>query len=528
MITPAKHPLTRDPIYRSCQMAKVAKAAIKIPLKTLVGLLGKRPKDSDVQQVMAKAGKVTFKSDFIIAKDAGFDFSVDQPANAKGNEPKVLSGIFLFRDGQDKHCGYPDLPKGFIFGTRAELLASAPKPESSWKMGKGKVPIDTEGVGADHWELDGIHLSADYYKDGGVGHYYVKRADEEAGAEDFSTHPLHFETKPADAPPDAELVGMALLVAWGADRFGLPAKHASSELGKQLVARKISPRTFLVKACESTLTSLDFVPALTDFLYEYLHHVIDDEGVRDKGEAQIAKLLCYPRKERRNYTDDFVGTFKGAVDNPFYVPDSWEAVDRIAPVIDARLADFKATGYVKAPDLKLYEKAAKARDKVKVTATKKELAKATVDAALAEDLVALIGKSLTDKHVKEVLTRAGLPIGKKIDEQANPALGISYMGTKFDIAGKRQMGVDGVTFYANKQKSYIRGLHTEVQFIGYPGPLPRGLAFGDNRAAVTKKLGKPKGSSDDNDRWEVGTVRMICSFARDKLIELHYTQLKSY
>jgi len=511
-------------------MPKVAKAAIKVPLKTLVGLLGKRPKDPEVQAAMAKLGQVTFKSDFIIAKDAGFDFSVDQPANAKGNEPKVLTGIFLFRDGQDRHRGFTDLPKGLTFATsRAELLAKAPPPESSWKMGKGKVPVDTDGVGSDHWELDGLHISASYYKDGGVGHYYVKSAGGESGAEDLSTYPLHFETNPADAPPDAKLVGMALLVAWAADRFGLPEKHAKTELGKQLVARKISPRTFLVKACESTLTSLDFVPSLGDFLSEYNHHVIDDEGVRDKAEAQIAKLLKYARKDRRNYTDDFLGTFKDAVENPFYVPDSWDAVDRIAPVIDARLADFKATGYLKVPDLKLYEKAAKARDKVKVTPMKKELAKASVDATLADDLVALIGKPLTDKHVKEVLTRAGLPIGKRIDEQANPAIGVSYMGTKFDIAGKRQLGFDAVTFYANKQKSYIRGLHAEVQFVGYPGPLPRGLAFGDTRDAVVKKLGKPTKSSDDTDYyWGSKTLRMNCEYVKGKLVEIYFAQPKDY
>ena len=42
----------------------------------------------------------------------------------------------------------------------------------------------------------------------------------------------------------------------------------------------------------------------------------------------------------------------------------------------------------------------------------------TVDAKLTEDLMALVGHALTEPAVKAVLTRATLPIGKKIDEQA--------------------------------------------------------------------------------------------------------------
>jgi len=510
-------------------MPKPVKAALKIPLKTLVGLLGKKPKDPAVQAAMAKAGKVKFDSDFIIAKEGGFDFSVDQPETAKGNEPKVLTGIFLFRDGQDGHRGFADLPKGFTFATRAELLAKLPKPASSWKIGKGNVPVDTEGVDHDTWVVDGMRIDANYYKDGGVGHFFVTSDSEEDNARDFSTHPLHFETKPADAPPDAERVGMALLVAWAAVRHGLPDKHAKTELGKQLVARTISPRTFLDKACGGSLSSLDFARELGDFLYEYLHHVIDDEGARKKADTQIAKLLGLEDQDDRTYTKDFLATFADAVENPFYVPDSWDAVDRIAPVIDARLADFKATGFVKAPKLELYEKAAKQRDKLSITPTKKELAKASVDDKLADDLVALIGKPLTDKQVKAVLTRAGLPIGKRIDEQANPALGVSYMGAKFEIGGKRQLGVDDVTFYANKQTSYIRGIGAEVEFKQYPGSLYKGLTFGDSRASVAKKLGAPKSKSDDYDFWQLSkNLRMRCRYARDKLVQVGFGQPADY
>ncbi len=500
-----------------------AKAAIPVKYSTLVGLLGKQVDDPAVTAMIAKAGKVTVKSDFIIAKEAGFDFSLDRPPGAK---KKVLSTLFLFPDGKDGHRGYADLPAGFAFTTRTDLLGKLPAPAVSWKLGKGKVPASTKDVIWDQWTVDGYDVSANYRGGAEVRHITVSAPEEATGGQDLSTHPLHFETKPPDAPPDAELVGMALLVAWAADRFGLPAKHASTELGKQLVARQITPRAFLVKACGKTLSSLDFKPELGDFLYEYLHHIVDDEGARAKADKQIAKLLHIDDPERRAYTDDFVATFAGAVENPFYVPDSWEALDRLAPVIDARLADFKATGYAAPPDLEIYKKAATLRDKQKVTPARAQLAAATADDALADDLVALIGRSLKEPAVKAVITRAGMPVGKRIDQQANPALGVAYMGTNMQIDGKKQLGVDAVWFYAAKQKSYIRGIGAEVEFAGYPGKLPRGLALGDSRAAVAKKLGKPTNTYDDSDYWEDKRLRLGCDFSKGKLVELRIGRLR--
>jgi hypothetical protein len=94
-----------------------------VPYATLVGLLGKKVKDDAVQAVIAKAGKVSVKSDFIVAKGAAFDFALDK---------KVLSTLFL-------NPGYPDLPRGFSFTTRDALLGALPAPGKTWKLGKGKV-----------------------------------------------------------------------------------------------------------------------------------------------------------------------------------------------------------------------------------------------------------------------------------------------------------------------------------------------------------------------------------------------------
>lgn len=484
----------------------------------LVALLGKQTDDPAVAKLLAKTAH-TIKSDFIIGKDAGFDFSLDRPEGAK---KKVLSALFLHAAGPKQKPYSGHLPKGAMFGTRDQVLAALGAPHTTWKIGKGKVPVTTRDVDHDTWIVDGHDLSANYRRDMTVGHFLVSPVRSATGS-DLSTNPLHFETRPVDAPPQAELLGMALLVAWAADRHGLPPKHAGSKAGTQLLAREISPRTFLVQACAKKLSTLDFVPELHEFLYEYMHHVRDDEGARDKVNPKIAKLLGLEDPQRRAYTDDFVATFAGVLDSAFHVPDSWAAVDRLAPVIDARLADFTATGFLKAPDVKLYEKAASARDKQKVTA---ERATTTVTAAAADDtladaLVGLIGRSLKDPEVKAVITRAGMPIGKKIDQQANPALGVAYMGTNMQIDGKKQLGVDGVYFFAAKQKSYIRGIGAEVEFAGYPAKLPHGLAFGDARAAVAKKLGKPESTYEHNDFWTTREgYRLRCEFAKGKLVEL--------
>lgn len=146
-----------------------------------------------------------------------------------------------------------------------------------------------------------------------------------------------------------------------------------------------------------------------------------------------------------------------------------------------------------------------------------------VEAGLATELVELLGRPLSDDAVKAVLGRAGLPVGTKIDKQANPALGVSYLGTKFPIDGKATLGIDEVCFYAAKQTAYIRGLGAEVELAGYPGALPHGLVLGSSRAAVATQLGPPETASDDYDHWQLAKDRVIaCEFARGKLVMVRF------
>ncbi len=309
-------------------------------------------------------------------------------------------------------------------------------------------------------------------------------------------------------------MGMALLVAWAAHAVGLPAKHAKSALGKQLLARTITPRAFFTQACGTELSTSDVHATLKPFLYGYTHRLFLGD---DFGSAKpIQKLLRLHRADERAFSDDYLGTFKKALKSPYLVPDSWQALARLAPVLDARWADYRKTKFKKAPDLALYENAATLRDAQKLAVSTARVVTAQVDPGLGDALIASVGQRI--KAVKTTLEAAGLPLGKKVDEQGNAALGVSYMGVKT----KGQMTVDSVTFYANKYTRHIRGAGAELQFKAWPGALPKvfkGIALGDSRDAVRAALGKPTQSPGDFDWFTVRPNRRITAcFGRGKLV----------
>lgn len=484
-------------------------------LKTLLSLLGKEVKDPAVQAVLERAGKVKVTSSHVVAKQADFEFALSLP---EGKKKKVLSTLFV---GQTS-----ELPAGFERGlTREAQLARLPAPKLSWQIGKGAVPVETTDVDHDTWDIDGFEVSADY-REGKVRAITVSLSEDALGGGSLHTNPLHFATKPHDAIEDATLTAMALLVAWAIEKHGLPAKH-DNPVGKLFAKRGITPRRFLIDACGRAPTTLDVAPSLATFLSTYtdnIHH--DHEGGRASTVAAIKQLLGLSTDDACSYSDDYLGTFEGVLESPFHVPDAWAAVDRIAPIIDARETDYAKTKFLTSPDVALYEQAARARDRVAVEPERKAAAaKVAID---GEALVGLIDMSLKDKAVKETLTRLGLPIGKRIDEQANPALGVSYMGTNFEIAGKKALGIENVQFYADGQESYIRGLGAKVKFAGFTGTLPDGVVLGMARADVVAKLGAPKETGDDYDLWQRKGRRIIARYADGKLSRLSFGRPVAY
>ena len=317
-----------------------------------------------------------------------------------------------------------------------------------------------------------------------------------------------------------------MLVAWAAARGALAKKHAKA--AAPLVARQITGREFLVKTLKSKLSDTDLDKPVADFLYGYTHRLFLDDS--DRNHKAIAKTLGLEGEDEIAFSDDYLAAFKKVVKNPYLVPDSWAAYDRLAPILDARYADYRATKFVKPPPKGLYEKAVKARDAVKIEAMKVQAQKIEVDAGFTEQLLSIVGRPLGDKDVKDILTVAGLPIGKRTDEQALPSLGVSYMGSKFE---KKQLEVDDVCFYAKGVSSFIRGIGSKVVFAAYPGPLPNGITWGDDRATVKKKVGgKPSRDSagDEYLEWEEKKTKRYWQykFERKKLAWIRYSMPRDF
>ena len=138
---------------------------------------------------------------------------------------------------------------------------------------------------------------------------------------------------------------------------------------------------------------------------------------------------------------------------------------------------------------------------------------------VTEKLLALVGKSLTDKTVKSTLTQVGLPIAKRAEQQALPSLGVAYNVKKLGAPPKPS--VTHLSFYRKGVKSYVAGLNAETVFGGYPNALPRGLTFADDRVTVLGKLGKPAKEYDGGDMWPLTVdgvaLELNVWFARSKV-----------
>jgi hypothetical protein len=335
---------------------------------------------------------------------------------------------------------------------------------------------------------------------------------------DLRTNPLHFETWPVDAPENAEMVAPGMLVAWTASRVGLSPALQAHPLYPELVARTITGPQFLARAMDGTFTS-DHVAQNDDalaFLNKYTKRMfLLGSEARKPTSTILREILRLHRDDERAFADDYLGTFRNAVPTAFHVPDSWAAFDRFAHVLDARWKDFLATKMKAEPDLDLYRQAAVARDAIAITPARKATAPVKLDPRLTDDMLGLLGKPLTDKEVKATLKRVGLPIGRIIDEQALQTLGLSYMGSKFALDGKRVLGVADVGFWAEGQEAHIRGLGARIAFAGYPNPLPHGLAWGMPRAEVTALLGPPTRTDPEIDRWTHATYVELCWFDSD-------------
>ncbi len=484
----------------------------------LQALLGKAEDDPAVTELLERVGKVSWQkpSDgarYVLGKDAGFDLLFE---SAKQRQPRMLKCLFISEFGNNGNVC--ELPHQLAFGQRADLLKKLSSPALTWLVGEGEVPVNTPDPSHDEWYLDGLKFIVTYDDEEVKGIQVV--IDDRNPNEALTDHTFHFLAKPADAPEHALHMPMALLASWAVVRLGPAGRTQVSALTAVLLQRGITPGQYLREVCDGVLRASDIHADLMPFLWVYLRMgYVKEREIASKQRLVLAKLLCVDKDRTGiSYSDDYVGTFAKAVSNTYYVPDTWDAWDRLAPILDARWADFQATRFKSEPALAGYEAAAQLRDRVRLEDAKAQLAAVALDADLAEQMVALLGVPLKDKPLQALFTRIALPIGKKIDEQANPAIGLSYMGSKTTVDGKSQLVVTSVDFFADGQRSYIRGLNVEVVFQAFAPALPAGLHWGDSKEICTQKLGKAD-YADDDLRWVNGNSPCIrCRFHKGKLV----------
>ena len=129
---------------------------------------------------------------------------------------------------------------------------------------------------------------------------------------------------PADLPADAAATHTGMFLAW-AVLNGLVSDDLLEnrpELLLRLANRDITPGRFFLSACDGKFTDEDLSDEGNDFAAAYFDF---DEG---------------------DYLADYESTLgAGLPDHPaalYYVADAWTSFDRLQPVLDARLAHWRA------------------------------------------------------------------------------------------------------------------------------------------------------------------------------------------
>jgi hypothetical protein len=338
-----------------------------------------------------------------------------------------------------------------------------------------------------------------------------------------SRHPPHaFGARPKDVSEeragDAVEILPAMFTAWVVLRVGAGERHRESPQLAALRAKKTTPLVFFREACGAKLWTDDVAPSVGEFAYGYAHRVLP------LGEAwKRARPGDSP-----HYVADAVRVFRDATPSPYQVPDSWDAFERLAPWLDARLADWKKGRFQQPPPARLYEDAEVAFAARKVPIEPPKLPEPSPVPATGGDLTgrmtALLGAPSFDIEVKALMKEFRLADG--YGKGAAPAHGFEIrFGSPPDwylspeqaasLKAKRGKVLTGIHFYADDQTSSVGG--KPVTFSGYASPLPFGLSFEDTQAAAVAKLGASVRSDDEEARWNFEDRRcaLIVHFGGD-------------
>lgn len=129
---------------------------------------------------------------------------------------------------------------------------------------------------------------------------------------------------PPDLPPECGGTHIGIFLAWAIlnDLEGDLHREDSHEELRLVRERRITGRDFLFRACDGKFW---------------------DEDLNDEGNAFAGWYYSGEGGGYGPYLADYESTLAGGLPSLYHVEDRWEIYDRIAPVIDRRYADWKAS-----------------------------------------------------------------------------------------------------------------------------------------------------------------------------------------
>ena len=124
---------------------------------------------------------------------------------------------------------------------------------------------------------------------------------------------------PKDLPGEAGATHTGMFLAW-AFLCGLAGEIHTEETPEALAAlrdRLVTPGTFFLQQCDGKFT---------------------DEDLNDEGNEFAA---VYFEFENGQYLRDYDEVLSDELETMYHVPDTWSSFDKLAPVLDQRLADWR-------------------------------------------------------------------------------------------------------------------------------------------------------------------------------------------
>jgi hypothetical protein len=479
----------------------------------------RRPTDLSLDAMVALLGQpvsaladcaelpaLTRKGDYLIAPRAGFDVLT----RGRGRSATIEEVRF--------HAGGAYQPHGLALGHRDQLLA-VHVPRSTWDRSAYLVRVDRQDPAVDvvacggafarvrytDRKISSITLVAEYLGDVRIG----------------TSNPLAAVPRPADAAPAGVDLPLALLHAWTQRRAGAGRSEGSPL--HQLCGAVEPPTRTRHALLWRTLPGRTVPVELREFLYVYTDGAYDPEGRRAGCDAEIARLLGgSPPAGRFSFATDYAAAFVH-LGNLWRVADDEASVQHLAGLLEARLADYQETRFLRPPaSCARYGGVLKAEPDQ--AAPTRPTSSGADERARARDrseaLCRCVGTPVASADTKAVLRDAGLIHARA--HVANFAAGISLMKRG------RPAEVESVTFHAGGSVLTLMG--TSQPCALEEAVFPFGFAPGQPAAAVrataatagfTELQAQPVHGGTTWVTFERRSLRLTCTLGTDgRLTEL--------